>query len=69
MPISTTFNGKNITVHDDERQKVETWTRIVGYYAVRNQFNAGKAAEFSSRKMYKVNEPDMLADPQQQLEL
>ena len=69
MPISTTFNGKTITVYDDERQKVETWTRIVGYYAVREQFNAGKAAEFGNRKMYKVNEPEMLKTPQQQLEL
>jgi anaerobic ribonucleoside-triphosphate reductase len=69
MPISQTINGKTVTVHDSERQPVEVWSRIMGYYAERSLYNAGKVSEFNERKMYKVNEPEMLADPQQQLEL
>jgi hypothetical protein len=69
MPISRTIDGKTITVYDEDRQKTEVWSRVIGYYRPKDEFNIGKKAEFAERKMYKVNEPEMLKTPQQQLEL
>ena len=69
MPISRTIDGKTVTVYDSERQPCELWSRVMGYLAERSLYNAGKRSEFAERKMYKVSEPEMLADPQQQLEL
>lgn len=53
MPITaTTVDGRTITVHDHERQKVEVWSRIMGYLAVKSQWNAGKVSEWNDRKHY-----------------
>ncbi len=69
MPISREINGKTVTVHDENRQKCEVWSRVMGYVRPLSEWNAGKVSEFNERKMYKVNEPEMLKTPQQQLEL
>ena len=37
------------------RQKVERYSRIVGYYRPISQWNDGKVAEASQRKTYKVS--------------
>lgn len=37
------------------RQPVECYTRIVGYIRPVQNWNPGKAAEFSDRKLYKVS--------------
>lgn len=45
-------NLNNITLKDEERQKCEIWTRVMGYFRPVSQFNIGKKAEFYSRKCF-----------------
>lgn len=57
MPISRTFvnnDGETITVtvEDDSRQPCEIWSRVIGYYRPKQEFNIGKKAEFAERKYY-----------------
>lgn len=57
MPISRTFVNKDgetitVTVEDDSRQPCEIWSRVMGYLAVRSQYNEGKKSEFAERKYY-----------------
>jgi len=49
VPISRVINGRTITLSDDERQKCEVWTRIMGYYRPINDANIGKRSEFAER--------------------
>jgi anaerobic ribonucleoside-triphosphate reductase len=37
---------------DEERQKCEVWTRVMGYYRPTSAFNKGKQSEFMDRKCY-----------------
>ncbi len=34
---------------EDERQPVECWTRVMGYFRPVSQFNKGKKSEFAER--------------------
>ena len=68
MPASREFDGVTVTVHDEERQRLENWTRVVGYYRQVTDFNVGKQSEYNDRKMYSVNE-DKFQSPQQTLPL
>lgn len=45
-------NLNDITLKDEERQKCEIWTRVMGYFRPVSQFNIGKKAEFYSRKCF-----------------
>ena len=45
---------------DEERQRCECWTRVMGYYRPVDSFNVGKKAEYKDRKCYK--EPDCISD-------
>ena len=38
-----------IILKDEERQPVECWTRVMGYFRPVSHFNKGKKAEFSER--------------------
>ena len=38
------------------RTKCEVWSRVVGYLRPVSQFNEGKQAEFSDRKMFRIKE-------------
>lgn len=37
---------------DDERQKCEVWTRVMGYHRPVKEFNPGKQSEHYERKHY-----------------
>ncbi len=37
-----------------ERQRCEVYSRVVGYIRPINQWNVGKQAEWSDRKMFKM---------------
>lgn len=37
----------------DNRQPVECWTRVMGYFSPRSQYNKGKQSEFKERKWFK----------------
>ena len=45
----------NITLNDDERQKCEIWTRVMGYHRPVSEFNKGKKSEYYSRKCFCEN--------------
>ena len=69
MPVSRTFDGKTVTVHDEDRQRTEIWSRVVGYYRPTYDFNPGKKAELNGRRFYSINEPELSKSPQQTLPL
>ena len=39
-------------LRDDERQRCEVWTRVMGYYRPVSQFNRGKQSEFKERLFF-----------------
>ena len=39
-------------LRDEERQPVECWTRVMGYFRPMSQFNDGKQSEFNERKWF-----------------
>jgi hypothetical protein len=40
---------EEVTLTDDERQRVEVWTRVMGYHRPVASFNTGKKGEFAER--------------------
>ena len=38
-----------VTLRDDERQRCEVWTRVMGYHRPVSSFNIGKKGEFNER--------------------
>lgn len=41
-----------IILKDEERQTVECWTRVMGYFHLVSDFNKGKGGEFNERKWF-----------------
>jgi len=41
-----------IELKDEERQKCEVWTRVMGYYRPVSQFNTGKKGEHKERVQF-----------------
>jgi len=41
---------------DDERQRCEIWTRVMGYHRPTESFNIGKKAEHKERKFFEENQ-------------
>jgi hypothetical protein len=41
-----------ITLTDDERQRCEVWTRVMGYHRPVASFNIGKRGEHGERRFY-----------------
>jgi hypothetical protein len=39
----------DVTLTDDERQRCEVWTRVMGYHRPVASFNIGKQGEFRQR--------------------
>lgn len=42
----------NMELKDEERQKCEIWTRVMGYCRPTSEFNKGKKSEFRERKCF-----------------
>jgi Anaerobic ribonucleoside-triphosphate reductase len=42
-----------ITLTDDERQRCEVWTRVMGYHRPVASFNVGKKGEHSERRFFR----------------
>lgn len=38
---------------DEERQRCEVWTRVMGYHRPVSSFNIGKKGEFAERKYFR----------------
>ncbi len=41
-----------ITLRDEERQRCEVWTRVMGYHRPVASFNIGKQGEFAERRYF-----------------
>jgi len=41
-----------VTLADDERQRCEVWTRVMGYHRPVASFNVGKKAEHAERRFF-----------------
>lgn len=44
-----------ITLRDDERQRCEVWTRVMGYHRPVASFNIGKQGEFQERVQFRLD--------------
>lgn len=38
-----------VALRDDQRQRCEVWTRVMGYHRPTSSFNIGKKGEFNQR--------------------
>lgn len=45
----TASPGAEVALRDDERQRCEVWTRVMGYHRPVASFNIGKQGEFHER--------------------
>ncbi|NDP37946.1 MAG: hypothetical protein GZ093_04250 [Rhodoferax sp.] len=43
---------KTVILRDDERQRCEVWTRVMGYHRPMASFNTGKKGEFHERTYF-----------------
>ena len=50
--LQTVIENRTITLKDEERQKCEIWTRVMGYYRPVSEFNIGKKCEHSERSLF-----------------
>ena len=41
-----------LKLNENDRQPVECWTRVMGYFRPYSQFNKGKKSEFKARVCY-----------------
>ncbi|MFZ3081368.1 anaerobic ribonucleoside-triphosphate reductase [Rhodoferax ferrireducens] len=41
-----------VVLRDDERQRCEVWTRVMGYHRPMSSFNTGKKGEFHERTYF-----------------
>ena len=48
-----------ITLRDDERQRCEVWTRVMGYHRPVASFNTGKKGEFAERRYFTEARADL----------
>jgi hypothetical protein len=58
-----------ILLNDDERQRCEIWTRVMGYHRPVSSFNIGKKGEFHERRFFeeaRVNASNDLSPPSQE---
>ncbi len=46
-----------VTLHDDERQRCEVWTRVMGYHRPVSSFNIGKKGEHAERRFFVEDAP------------
>jgi hypothetical protein len=51
----TRMQADAITLRDDERQRCEVWTRVMGYHRPVASFNIGKQGEFAERKQFRLD--------------
>lgn len=49
IPRATDGDTPAVTLRDDERQRCEIWTRVMGYHRPVASFNIGKQGEFHER--------------------
>ena len=53
--------GSAVALRDDERQRCEVWTRVMGYHRPVSSFNTGKKGEFAERRYFEERRCDLAA--------
>lgn len=48
----TTNNHMTIELREEERQRCEIWTRVMGYHRPLTSFNPGKQSEHAERRHF-----------------
>ena len=48
-----------VTLADDERQRCEVWTRVMGYHRPVASFNIGKKGEHAERRFFTEAQADL----------
>lgn len=51
-PSTPPFDRHTIPLHDEERQRCEVWTRVMGYHRPVSSFNIGKQGEHHERRFF-----------------
>jgi len=51
--VQAVIGNRTITLKDEERQKCEVWTRVMGYYRPVSEFNIGKKSEHAERLFFR----------------
>lgn len=46
------ISTKTVVLRDEERQRCEVWTRVMGYHRPLSSFNTGKKGEFHERTYF-----------------
>lgn len=49
---TTNDQPRHIVLRDEERQRCEVWTRVMGYHRPYASFNTGKKGEFNERTYF-----------------
>jgi len=52
LTIDQTKELPRCELKDEERQRCEVWTRVMGYHRPVSEFNTGKKGEFHERKCF-----------------
>lgn len=47
-----TLAPQTLNLRDEERQRCEVWTRVMGYHRPLSSFNTGKKGEFHERTYF-----------------
>ena len=51
-PLTSLDVDPALQLSDDERQRCEVWTRVMGYHRPVSSFNKGKKSEFAERTYF-----------------
>ena len=54
MSLTLDASPPDVTLTDDERQRCEIWTRVMGYHRPVASFNIGKQGEHEERLSFVV---------------
>ena len=52
ITLPATAPRVDVSLSDDERQRCEVWTRVMGYHRPVASFNTGKKGEFAERRHF-----------------
>ena len=52
LPTRRALAQASVLLSDDERQRCEVWTRVMGYHRPVSSFNTGKKGEFAERRYF-----------------
>ncbi len=50
--VQQVIGNRTVVLTDEERQKCEIWTRVMGYYRPVSEFNIGKKGEHAERVFF-----------------